>query len=109
MPEQNTQNPNPIETYVLTALKQHGFEKLTEEDQKSMFPQFMAEAEKRLGIALAPFLKEDNVDEFSSMLQSYTSAEEWFAFWNSKVPNFTEVVQNTLDSFAKEISVAFKM
>ena len=104
----NIKITNPLEQMVLDALKQNGFDKLRDEDQKAYFPQFMAEAERRLGIALAPHLKEDVSDEFKALLNKDSSADEWFAFWDKNVPNFVDLVKETMANFAKEVSNAFK-
>ena len=100
---------NPLEQYVLDALNKFGFSKLSEEDQKTFFTQFMAEAERRIGIAVMPLLNEQSAKEFSRLLEKETTPDEWFQFWNEKVPNFMDVVKNTMDKFAEEVSASFNL
>lgn len=99
-----------LEKLVLEALKSHGFDKLSQADQVSFFPQFMAVAEERLGLALLPKLTTAKAaDELSALLQSDAQPEAWFSFWEKHVPDFTEIVKGTLEDFATELSAAFKI
>ncbi|MBI5728875.1 MAG: hypothetical protein HY983_01335 [Candidatus Magasanikbacteria bacterium] len=99
-----------LEKFVLEALQSHGFDKLSPADQVSFFPQFMAEAEERLGIALLPRLtSESAAKELDVLLQKESAPEEWSIFWKKHVPDFTAVVKDTLQKFASELSVAFKV
>ncbi len=108
-------NPNQpsfsfLEKFVLEALKNHGFDKLSAADQASFLPQFMAVAEERLGLALLPKLtSESAADELNELLQSDASPEQWFSFWEKHVPDFAGVVKETLENFAAELSTAFKI
>ncbi len=97
-----------LESFLKDLLDQHGFSKLSEEDQESYLPQFVAEAEKRLGVALLPYLKtETAAAEFEALLQKDASAEEWSAFWQRQVPDFQQVATDALADFAKEVGTAF--
>lgn len=105
--------PNPdnfLQEYMVQILEAHGFNKLSPEDQAGYLPQFMAEAERRLGLALMPELKSEGaVKEFSDLLRQNTTAEQWHAFWTKNVPNFTDKIKGTLEEYAKEVSAAFAM
>ncbi|OGH88275.1 MAG: hypothetical protein A3J93_02025 [Candidatus Magasanikbacteria bacterium RIFOXYC2_FULL_42_28] len=105
MPVQTT---NPIEEYVLEALKANGFEKMNDEAQATYFPQFVAHAEQRLGAALLPFMNEKSANEFAKLMKnSKIDPKVWWQFWEKNVPNFVEVVKKTLADFAVEVKQAF--
>lgn len=99
-----------LEQFVLDALKANGFDKLSPADQSSFFPQFMAVAEERLGLVLLPKLtSEKAADELNELLQADASPEEWFSFWETNVPDFKDVVKETLENFAVELATSFKV
>lgn len=97
-----------LEQFVLDALRAKGFDKMSPEDQTAMLPQFVAEAERRLGLAAMPALhKEEDVVEFTEMLERSTvTPEEWLAFWHKAVPQFDTLVKKTLDAFVEELNAA---
>ncbi|MBU0545952.1 hypothetical protein KKA13_01725 [Patescibacteria group bacterium] len=102
MPEQNF-----LEEYVLKILQENGFENLSDENRKLMLPQFVAQAEKRIGAALLPLLDEEKAKKFTELAQDEkTTPEIWWNFWNENIPNFTEVVKKELDSYAEEVKKA---
>ncbi|MFA6427660.1 MAG: DUF5663 domain-containing protein [Candidatus Magasanikbacteria bacterium] len=97
-----------IEQYVLDVLNQQGFSVLDETSQQEMFPQFMAEAEQRLGARLLPLLDKSAAQDFDKLLkQQEVKPEELWNFWQKHVPNFLEVVKGALNDYAKEVAVAF--
>lgn len=99
---------NFLENYVLEVLKKHGFNRLDEESQKELFPQFMAEAENRLGAKLLPHLGKEASQAFDELLKKEeVSADDLWKFWNTQVPNFVDLVKQTLEEFANEIGRAF--
>ena len=93
-----------IEQAVLGILSQHGFENLSESDQQAFFPQFVAEAERRLGLAVLPLLDEEAAKEFEKKLHEEESADQWYAFWSKYVPNFNELIDDTLEKFGSEVA-----
>ena len=98
-----------LEKFVVDALRQHGFDKLPTADQQAFLPQFVAEAERRLGIAVMPRLNSDAaMAEFNRLLQSEASVDDWYTFWKTRVPDFSELLQHTLESFVKELAGAFR-
>ena len=104
MPDQNS-----LEQIVLSILKQHGFDKLAPEYQEAYLMQFTAEAERRLGIAVAPFMDEKAAKEFAKTLKTDATAEDWYKFWKKYVPNFEKLMQDTMVDFSKEVANAFKI
>ena len=102
------QPANPLEQFVLEALIAQGFEKLNEVDQKIFFPQFVTEAERRVGIAFAPHLTAESADEFKALLEKDSTSDDWYNFWNKNVPDFMTLVRKTLEDFATEMAAIFK-
>lgn len=99
-----------LQDFVLKVLKENGFDKLSQADQAAYLPQFMAEAERRLGLKLTAYLNtEAAVGEFNALLTKETAPDAWFKFWNAKVPNFNQVVKDTLEEFGKEVKAAIAM
>lgn len=56
---------NSLEAIVLAMLNKYGFNKMSEVEQKEFFPQFMAEAERRIGVALLPHLSEEDAKKLA--------------------------------------------
>lgn len=100
---------NYLEQYVLKALEENGFANLTEENKKLMLPQFVAEAEKRIGATLLPMLNEESAEKFAELTkQESTGPEEWWKFWTENIPNFAEVVDKVLSDYKEEIKTALQ-
>ncbi len=93
-----------LEEYILGVLSQNGLDKLPEELQKFYLPQLMVEAEYRLGLALMPKLNEAQVDEFMSLVEKEADGKEMMNFWEEAVPNFQDLVKETLLKFSEEVS-----
>lgn len=93
-----------VEQAVLSVLIKHGFENLNENDQQAFFPQFVAEAERRLGLAVMPLLSEAAAEEFETLLKQDNDADKWYAFWNTNVPNFDKLMSETLEKFGDEVA-----
>ncbi len=102
-----TANLNPVEQYILETLNQHGFDKLKPEDQKNYLQQFVAEGEKRLGLAVAPYLPEKSNSELNELMESESTPEQWLKFYQKYVPSYEDLVKSTLDNYIKEIANAF--
>jgi hypothetical protein len=97
-----------LQQFVQDVLMQHGFDKLTEEDRQAYFPQFVGEAERRVGLVLLPLIKtKADGDEMEKLLASGGSPEAWSAFWHKAVPNFEDVVRDALNAFSKEVAASF--
>jgi len=99
---------NFIHEYVVKALNENGFDKLAPEAQKEYLPQFVAQAEQRIGAVLLPMLNEEAANAFAELSQkNNATADDWWEFWNANVPDFAGVVKKTLDEFTQEIKQAF--
>lgn len=96
---------------MLDALHTKGFDKISPDDQAALLPQFVVEAERRLGLAMMPALqKEEDVVTFTTMLEQGTATpEEWLAFWHKAVPQFDVLVKQTLEAFADELNGALAL
>lgn len=91
-------------------LLEHGFDRLSPEDQAGYFPQFVAEAELRLGGALGKFLTTpESAGMFAHLLESDAGPDAWLAFWKKNVPSFEQVVEETLQKYATEVAAAFSL
>ncbi len=100
---------NFLEVYLLQVLNENGFEKLDDDAKKMYFPQFMAQAEQRLGATLLPLLNEETANKFVELTKQQADPNTWFEFWNANIPNFEEVIKKTLNDFAVEIKAAFEV
>ncbi len=98
MPQQNF-----LEEYVLQILRQSGFEKLSEDNKAELLPQFVVEAQRRIGAAILPLLDEPTAEQFVVLAREETTPDEWWKFWNASVPDFTDVVQRALEGFGAEM------
>lgn len=100
---------NPLEELVLNILNENGFDKLDEEAKKTYFPQFMAQAEQRMGAALLPLLNEESANLFVELTKKQVKPEEWLKFWHDNVENFDDVVKKTLGEYALEVKESFQI
>lgn len=85
-------------------LDEVGFDKVSEKTRKEFVPQFVEEAERRIGFALMPYLNESTSKDLNALLEKKDlKEEEMSAFWQKVVPNYKELVQTTLNDFAQEM------
>lgn len=86
-------------------LDQSGFAHVSEETRDMYLPQFVAEAERRIGLAVMPLLNEDSAKELAELIKNAdtTTPEQMQQFWQTYVPNFPELVDSTLTAYAEEI------
>lgn len=98
---------NPLETLILNVLNENGFDKLDEESKKAYLPQYVAQAEQRLGAALLPLLNEEAAKKFVELTNQETAPETWWNFWQTNVVDFEAVVKRVLSDFALEIKESF--
>lgn len=94
---------NPMEELIVSILNANGFDELDEDAKKMYLPQFVAQAEQRIGAALLPLLNKESAEQFAQLTKQETTPEQWLAFWEKNVSNFSEVVKNTMDEFAAEV------
>ncbi len=100
---------NPLEELVLNVLNENGFDKLDEEAQKEFFPQYLAQAQQRIGAALLPLLTEESAKQFVELSKKETNPEKWWEFWQANVPNFNNVVKEALAGFAQDVQESFSI
>lgn len=92
-----------LESFIHNVLDEAGFEEMTESTRAQFVPMFVAEAERRLGLALLPSLDDNQAKQLADLANDEkTSPEDLAKFWQESVPNFEEIVQGTLDAFAVE-------
>ncbi len=93
-----------LEEFVIRVLSECGMENLSKENKASFVPQYVAEAQRRVGVALLPLLDEASAKELVELMkQNEEDGEKWWKFWQSKVPNFKEVVAATLEAYATDM------
>lgn len=100
---ENTEQFDFLTVRIQEILDQNGFSDISEELRDQYVPQFVAEAQRRLGLAMMPFLDEKSAKELVQLVQSDASAEKMQEFWTWVVPNFEEVATKTLEDYAQEI------
>lgn len=93
-----------LKMYIEKVLDDAGFDKMTEETRAQYVPQFMAEAQRRVGLALMPHLSADATDDLEKILKNNTlSSQTMQEFWKKHVPDFDAILQKTLSDFAVEL------
>ncbi len=93
-----------LRQYIDEILDKVGFVSLNEDTRAEFVPQFVAEAERRIGLALLPKLTEDSATELAALVQKpNVTAEELQTFWKTNVPDFSEVLTETLKNFTEEV------
>ncbi len=106
-PSASTNESTPFDflrSYIETLLDQTGFAEVSESTRAQYVPQFVAEAERRLGLVLMPKLNETSAKELVQLAQAKdTTPEALQAFWQKNVTDFSEVVQKTLADFSAEM------
>ncbi len=94
-----------VEQFVRDMLQKSGFGEITEQTEREYIPQLVAEAERRIGLALLPHLDEAGAEEFARIAQSEEpSGQEMFAFMQQHVPNMQQFIQQALEDFSKDFS-----
>lgn len=94
-----------LESYVQHLLDENGFLDLPQQARNQFLPQIRSEIDRRLGIAVLPLLTEQAALELKELLEKEDfTQEDLEKFWTKNVPNFKEVVEATLRSFADEFS-----
>jgi len=100
---------NLLQVFIEEVLKQNGFGDLSEAARQELLPQYVVEAERRLGLALMPYLDEVAAKELTELAaQADTSPQKLWNFWQSHVPNFDQVIKTELNKFAEEMKLALK-
>ena len=92
-----------LESFIHNIMDEAGFAEVSEATRSQFVPLFVAEAERRLGLALLPLLNEAQAKQLGEIMDNENSSVESIPqFWQSSVPNFEDVVEDTLDEFAEE-------
>lgn len=92
-----------LDGFVEQILRESGFESMTEETRAMFVPQFVAEAEQRLGSALIPMLSADANKKLDELLSSSLDQESVRNFWISNIENFDDVVAKILEEFRVDV------
>ena len=93
-----------LKQFIEHTLDEAGFDSLTEETRAQYVPQFVAEAERRIGLALIPQLTEASASELEALVEREDfTAEEMRNFWTTNIPDFENIVASTLKDFAVEL------
>jgi hypothetical protein len=80
-----------------------GMSNLSEETKNQFIPQFTAEAQRRIGLAVLPALSEQAAEQLALLIKSDDITPDGLrAFWETEVPEFQGVVEGTLREFATE-------
>ena len=87
----------------MDVLKEKGFSNLSEANQREFLPQFVAEAQVRIGLAVMPLLDKSATDEMSKMMREQHTAAEWWNFWSANVPNFKDVLRDAIVGFVADM------
>jgi hypothetical protein len=104
MKEQSQPQFDFLETYIQKLLDEQGFSELSEETRNQYIPQFVAEAQERLGIVLLEKLSEENAVKLASMLKDGDIDQDSLKnFWVASVPDFESIVKKVLEDFAQEL------
>ncbi|PIT86082.1 MAG: hypothetical protein COU33_05135 [Candidatus Magasanikbacteria bacterium CG10_big_fil_rev_8_21_14_0_10_43_6] len=92
-----------LEGYIRNVFEEGGYGDLSEETKNQFIPQFVAEAQRRLGLAVLPLLDETSASEFVALMENENMSQDQLqAFWQKSIPDFDGVVKKTLDDFAEE-------
>lgn len=98
-----------LRTYIETLLDQSGFAEVSEAARAQYVPQFVAEAERRLGLALLPKLSEGAAKELVKLAEAEdTTPDALQEFWQTNVSDFSAIVEKTLADFANELKNVVK-
>lgn len=93
-----------LETYIQRILDENGFEALSEQARAQYVPQFVAEAQRRIGVAVLPMLTEESANALAAIVKDeHVNAEQLRSFWEQHVPDFENIVKQTMDAFAVEM------
>ncbi|PIR76662.1 MAG: hypothetical protein COU32_00920 [Candidatus Magasanikbacteria bacterium CG10_big_fil_rev_8_21_14_0_10_42_10] len=96
-----------LESRIYAMMDDAGLSAMSEETMNQFLPQFVAEAERRIGLAYTALLDESGSDAFAALFEGEDiSQDEIKAFLEQHVPQYQEVAQKTLEAFAKEFKVA---
>lgn len=94
-----------LEAYIVELLNKQGFANMSEANRQELLPQFVAQAEVRLGAALLPLVTLSGAEKIKQMVEGgKTSPEQWRSFWEQEVPDFEAVTAKTLTAYGSEVA-----
>ncbi|MFA6486649.1 MAG: DUF5663 domain-containing protein [Candidatus Magasanikbacteria bacterium] len=97
---------NLLEVFVEEILKQNGYN-ITEEVRAQLVPQFVVEAERRVGAALTPHLSDTASEQLTKFLsEENPDAKQLWDFWQKNIPDFENIVKKALSDYAVEVKNA---
>lgn len=77
---------------------------LTAEQRNFYIPQLSAMAQERMGADLMDKLSPDHLGAFETLFSNPdATGEQWAAFWNQSIPNFSAEVEKSMASFADTV------
>ncbi|MFA6492481.1 MAG: DUF5663 domain-containing protein [Candidatus Babeliales bacterium] len=98
-----------LEAYVQKVLEDNGYLGLSQQTKDQFVPQFVAEAQYRLGRTIEPLLSEEAKKEFEDLNgQADVTEKEMYAFWKKYVPDFEEIVNKVLADYTIEMKKIFE-
>ena len=93
-----------LTVFINKILDDAGMENMAEELRDEFVPKFVAEAYKRLGVVLFPLLNKEQIEAYGKLMERSDVEDSMvFDFWKSALPNFEQLVQETLNQFATEL------
>ncbi|PIR75239.1 MAG: hypothetical protein CO030_01645 [Candidatus Magasanikbacteria bacterium CG_4_9_14_0_2_um_filter_42_11] len=96
-----------LESQIYAMMDEAGLSAMSEETMNQFLPQFVAEAERRIGLAYTALLDEAGANAFAALFEKEDIEQsEIQAFLEAHVPNYQAVATKTLEDFAKEFKVA---
>ena len=91
-----------LHSFIEQLFDENGLAGLTESARAEFVPMFVAEAQRRLGLALMPRLTEKQASELLALNGGAGSEEKLQAFWRRAVPDFDQLAEHTLTKFTDE-------
>ncbi|OIO20001.1 MAG: hypothetical protein CO029_03085 [Candidatus Magasanikbacteria bacterium CG_4_9_14_0_2_um_filter_41_10] len=96
-----------LESTIYAMMDEAGLSAMSEETMNQFLPQFVAEAERRIGLAYTALLDEKGAEAFAALFEGDDiSPADIQAFLEAHVPKYQTIAQNTLNDFAKEFKTA---
>ncbi|MFA7653490.1 MAG: DUF5663 domain-containing protein [Candidatus Magasanikbacteria bacterium] len=100
---------NFLQAFIEEQLKLAGYDDLSSTVRQELVPQFIVEAQRRLGSAIMPHLSEATAQQLVDFTaKPEVDPEAMWNFWQKNVPNFESIVKDTLNKYAAEMQEALK-
>jgi len=96
-----------LTTSIHSMMDEAGFAEMSEETRNQFVPQFVAEAERRIGLAFTAVLDESGAQAFADLFAGENVDQEAVqAFLAQHVPQYQDLANKTLTDFAAEFKTA---